>query len=601
MLTFLLLSIVNTADSPQLGESNQYFFISGDYQSLVTGEDGQVFAASGFGLSVISPDLAEQRHIPTPGYAGLIVRAGKRLFLADGASIMEFELGRELPEFKRTQQVEVGIEAMETGGDYLAVAGEDADGARVIVYEITSRGLSFSGSFEVDDPVVDMGFYADYLYLASRHSGVTVLKLGAEPVIAGSVEGAGSTVSLACGSAKLFAATPYATVQVFSLRDPASPELERDFTSLAAAVNLRFHDKHLYAAHGSQGWAVYSVRGNRIEVAEPFRGGYVADVLPVEEGAYLALREAGVVFLSGSKPAELTLAARLEQEAPSIHLSRSGAFWAVARGRQGVDVMKLEDAGYVMGYVNPRPLYAAGVLLSGPNLYVGDKGRGVSIHSLKSFPSVDETYFVFQPGTPMRFALSQDLITLAAAERGLRVLWICPCGPLKQRASLSEGVNAADVATLGEVTYVADPDAGLRILNLVSVGEEETEVEEVGVYPGVISPRALLVSEPDSVLYVADSVGAVIALDVSDPQAPAQLSFNFTGSRPYGLAIDEDILYVACGEDGVAEIDVSDVSSPVILGFIDTPGRALAVAASARYIGVADYNSFTLIRRSGED
>ncbi len=584
MLTGLLLTLMAAAPEVMFGDAGNYF-VAGDFADIVE-VDGTIYAASGFGLTTVPADLSSQEHFPTPYYSRKIASADKRLYLGEGTRITAFKVSGKAVQMLASYPVQGRITALAAGKDFVA-AGTDS--AKVEIFSQDSR-LKPIAVIDMPETVKDIVFYKGFLYAACGREGVVIIRLGDAPAKVGELSLSGAR-ALEVGENTLFVAIASTEIYGFSLADPASPQEKIKFSSSSPAVSLAYYDKHLYAAQRYQGYSIFNLRGERVELAEPFRQGDVVDILPTDEGVFLALREAGVVRLEDETLAELTLTARLEQNSPSIHTTQSGSFWAVARGEDGASIVRLfEGETFVtLGHAEPPPSNAAGVFLSGTYLYVADVKHGASIYNMKTFPVAERSFDLHQPGEPQRINLTNDLIPLAAGEWGLRVLWICPCGPLKQRSALG-GFTAVDVAARDSIIYVADPDSGLRIME---VSEEGVKLTQLSVYPGVISPRALL--RDGDVLYVADSIGAIAALDVSDPANPEQLSFTFIDTRPYGLDIENSTLYVACGESGVLEIDVSDPSAPKPGEFIETPGKALAVAASKRHLGVADYTSWILL------
>lgn len=583
LLTVMLASPTDAQAGEVLFEEGRNYFISGDFSDLVEVK-GTLYAASGFGLAIVPADLAFAEHIPTANYSSKVAIAGKRAYLGEGSRVTGFELSGKTAEAVATYPVEGKVTALAANKRFLA-AGTDS--ARVVIFS-QGKESKLLGAIDAPGAVQDLFIYREFLYAACGRGGVAIIELGEDPSLVRTLDVSGAR-ALTVAEDLLFVATAASEIASFSVAEPGSPQEEKVFSSGSEVVSLAYYDEHLYAAQGYQGYSVFSPQGKRVETAEPFREGFIADILPTPEGVFLALRERGMVRLEGRKPQELSATARLQQNSPSVHTSQSGAFWAVARGRDGATIVKL-DGDPSVGHAEPVPQRAEGVLVSGTYLYVADAGRGTSIFDLKSFPIVERKFDLLEPGTPQRFALGEDLIFLAAGDRGARVLWICPCGPLKERSVLERGVKAVDVAVKDSIVYAADPDSGLRVM---VVRDEGKEIHEISVYPGVISPQALLLDQ--DLLYVADSIGAVTVLDVSDPGQPSQLSFSFIGARPWGLGIADSTLYAACGERGVLKIDVTDPAAPVVGEFIETPGRALSVAASRKYLGVADYTSWLLV------
>lgn len=564
-----------------LPEGAASHFISGDYWNLVE-MGGRLYAASGYGLAAMDTELKAVGHFPTLGYSRKVRSCDDgKLCLSDAESVALFDAsGSNLGSY------EIGSEvtALSCGQGFVAAGTES--GLFAVIY-LSSKNDA-PASVNLGSKVESIVFWNGYFYAAAGGS-IYVITCEKAPKIIKETSLPG-VKTLAAGDSRLYAGLSESKIAVFSLKDPKEPKEESVFDAPASPVALCFQSKKLFAALGYQGYAVFDAKGKRLDASRGFAEGYVADILPSKKGFYLALRDKGIVFLEGKNFANMEITRRLPKNAPSVHTARGGEFWAIAQGRDGAKVVKPEPEKLVVGFADPKPDNAAGVLLSGTNLYVVDPGRSLlSIFSLKEFPVTKPDFTINQAGDLSRIALSNELILDAAGEKGLRVLWICPCGPLKEKGKL-EGIKAVDVAVKDSIVYVADPDSGLWVVALRKEGETPVTLS---LYPGTVSPRSLLVEQDR--LYVADSIGALAVLDISNPKEPGQFSFTMLGSRPYGLALSGSTLYLACGEKGVLKVDVSDPHSPRILGYIDTPGKALSVAASEAYLGVADYTSWLLL------
>ncbi|MBN2380170.1 hypothetical protein JXM67_10270 [candidate division WOR-3 bacterium] len=586
-LIWVAFSVNTTQSSEDFPQGSEHYLIAGDYEDLELGGDG-VYASSGFGIITLSNDLTVRFHIPTTNYSHKLALHEKRIYLGEADQISVFEINAGEPELVSRFQTPGMVTSIGVNMRFLA-AGTDS--SKLILFSHADQ-LEPAASFDLEGIPRDFEFYEGFLYVALEPGGMVVIKLDDVPQ---RLEGpkTSSAISLAIAEGELYLALSQSKVLVFSIEDPGKPEMKKEFPAGAPIVSLAAYDKHLYAAQGYSGYSVFNLKGDKIEGPESVKYGYAADILPSPEGVYLALREYGILKLEGKNPKALTITDRFIKVQPSLDVSQSGQFWSVAHGIGGVSVLRETGDSMTQGYANPRPVDARGTILSGPYVYVADAERGITIFNLKSFPSANREFDLSQPGEPLRIALDQDLILLAAGSKGLRVLWICSCGPLKQKAAFEDSVYARDVAAADGLFFVADPEAGIRIITDNGGTGKNYKLLQLALFPGSISPQALLLE--DSILYVADSVGALITIDVSDPSFPEQLSFSVLGTRPYGLTKMGDVLYVACGEEGLLAVDVKDPTSPIVKQFIQTPGKALSVAHSSTHLGVADYTSFMLI------
>jgi hypothetical protein len=135
---------------------------------------------------------------------------------------------------------------------------------------------------------------------------------------------------------------------------------------------------------------------------------------------------------------------------------------------------------------------------------------------------------------------------------------------------------------VGDLAYVADGLGGLRILD---VSNPAIPVELGALYtPG----EALDVAVVGDLAYVADGLGGLRILDVSTPAFPAELGALDTPGYAFDVEVVGDLAYVADGRSGLRILDVSNPAFPVELGALDTPDVAWGVAVVGDLAYVAD-------------
>ena len=92
-------------------------------------------------------------------------------------------------------------------------------------------------------------------------------------------------------------------------------------------------------------------------------------------------------------------------------------------------------------------------------------------------------------------------------------LWLLPveAGALINAGSLDTPGEASDVAVVGDLVYIADGEAGLRIAD-VSIAQRPTDLGFLDT-PGTANDVELA----DGRAYIADGVGGLRIIDVSNP------------------------------------------------------------------------------------
>jgi DNA-binding beta-propeller fold protein YncE len=100
--------------------------------------------------------------------------------------------------------------------------------------------------------------------------------------------------------------------------------------------------------------------------------------------------------------------------------------------------------------------------------------------------------------------------------------------------------------------------------------------------------RALGVAVAGNHAYVADDEAGLRVISVSDPAHPSEVGYYDTPGDAYGVAVAGNYAYVADGFAGLRVISVSDPAHPSEVGYYDTPSHAYGVAVAGNYAYVAD-------------
>ncbi|QDT89881.1 Calx-beta domain-containing protein [Gimesia algae] len=184
---------------------------------------------------------------------------------------------------------------------------------------------------------------------------------------------------------------------------------------------------------------------------------------------------------------------------------------------------------------------------------------------------LDETFFV-------------QLSSIDAEGRDVRV-------PENHRSDVGLGTagafsttgSANDIEIAGNIAYVADGSAGLRVLDISDLDN----IIEIGHYD--TSEDALVVRVSGSTAFVAVGDAGLIALDVSDPGSGISLlgSYNSPGEAQ-DIQISGTTAYLADGSAGLLVLDISDLDIISLSGAYDTPGSASAVQVTGTTAYIAD-------------
>uniref|UniRef100_A0A7V6CMS6 LVIVD repeat protein n=1 Tax=candidate division WOR-3 bacterium TaxID=2052148 RepID=A0A7V6CMS6_UNCW3 len=127
------------------------------------------------------------------------------------------------------------------------------------------------------------------------------------------------------------------------------------------------------------------------------------------------------------------------------------------------------------------------------------------------------------------------------------------------------------------------------ILTIFSlIWADSLNCRQIGYYDTPGSAQDVAVS--GNYAYVADWEAGLRIIDISNPRSPVEVGYYDTPGAAYGVAVSGNYAYVADAGAGLRIIDISNPRSPNEVGYYDTPEWALGVAVS-NYAYVADATS----------
>ncbi len=169
---------------------------------------------------------------------------------------------------------------------------------------------------------------------------------------------------------------------------------------------------------------------------------------------------------------------------------------------------------------------------------------------------------------------------VADCEAGLRIIDIStPSSPFEV-GYYDTPWYAWGVFVSGDYAYVADHGGGLRIIDI----SNPYSPQEIGDTP--VGANDVFVS--GNYAYVADWAAGLRVIDISNPSSPYEVGSYYTPGYACGVFVSGNYAYVADGDSGLRVIDISNPSSPQEVGSYDTPGCAWDVFVSGNYAYVAD-------------
>ena len=156
---------------------------------------------------------------------------------------------------------------------------------------------------------------------------------------------------------------------------------------------------------------------------------------------------------------------------------------------------------------------------------------------------------------------------LSVLAAGLVLCLPVPAGALVLQATYNTPGSAFDVDVVGNLVYVADGNAGLRIVDI----SNPVAPFEVGFLD--TAGFAYGVDVVGDLAYVAD--GSLLRIiDVSGPSSPSEVGSFDTGDpgTPVKVEVVGNLAYVADGDTSLRILDVSSPAAPVEVGSFDATG-----------------------------
>ncbi len=199
--------------------------------------------------------------------------------------------------------------------------------------------------------------------------------------------------------------------------------------------------------------------------------------------------------------------------------------------------------------------------------------------------------FPMQPAGQLAHGIPHDVVVsggyaYVAAQGAVSIYNIStPANPVRV-ATVDTPGSAEGVAKYGDYLYVADWDAGLRIIKVTTPAAPE----EVGAFDTAGYAYGVAVWEAASKTYacVADHAAGVRIINVTTPSAPTSEASYDTPGYAWNVEVYGDYLYVADGFAGLLVLNVTNPAAPSEVGSCSATNRVFDVAVTADYVYLAD-------------
>ena len=308
------------------------------------------------------------------------------------------------------------------------------------------------------------------------------------------------------------------------------------------------------------------------------------------------------VFDRRSDPASPALTARLAPAGalgvatlPDV-VSGQADFVYVASGPRGIQVYDLRNAIPGEPVTVVEGIDAIDVSRAAHYLYVVERGVGVAIYANRD-PTVLERIATVPVPNAVRTIPWGIHLLVASGEGGLVVVDISEHSAPRVVRSIG-GMNAVDVrpyahyqdgADFAARAYVADPDFGVRVVDLLPDAARAALVDGLALpgtlaldtYTRYLRTDGVVPSREHDYLYVAAGALGLHVFDISRPDAIEEVgTLSDLGGRVVAIDVvsqmsppgTNDHAYLANEEYGLQLVDVADPRSPRLVATVDGPG-----------------------------
>ncbi len=432
---------------------------------------------------------------------------------------------------------------------------------------------------DVSDPAVplEVGTYkppggAEGIYVAGKYAYVTdgyglrVVDVSAPavPLQVGGYDTPGLALDVYVAGGYAYVADWASGLRVVDVSDPAAPAEVGAYDTPGFTRDVYVAGSYAYVADGGAGLRV-------VDVSNP--------AAPVEAGAYDTPGYAGGVYVpstgavlssskgSGRRSTGLDAGVASNPSTgsePALSLPKGRRYAYVADGSAGLRVVDISDP------IAPVEVSAYDVLGDATRLHVtGGHAYVVTDDAGLRVVDVSDPTVPLEVGAYDRLGFAQDVHVPSTS------------AVLSSSKGSGHRSTGLDAGVAGGHVYVADQDAGLRVVDIA----DSTAPVEVGVYETPGDAAGLYVA--GNYAYLAAGDAGLRVADVSDPTAPVEIGAYDTPGTAEGVYVTSGYAYVADGDAGLRVVDVSNPATPLEVGAYDTPGYAVGVYVTDGHAYVA--------------
>ena len=459
------------------------------------------------------------------------------------------------------------------------------------------------GSLDTPGSVDDLVFVGDHLYVVDGYYGIQVVDVSdpTAPVVVGNVD-TGTAVCITAADDLLYVGTSYNGTRILEISDPAQPT---EIGVIPVSHTIRSVDiigDRLYMAHASYGTKVY-------DVSDPAAPAFEGELPTIGRARALSDPNRVLIF---TKSADTNMSVyaleNLDFLGPVVNVEVAGSYNAVAGDGN------LLVAGYIASDPDlwdvsdpAAPTLMGSLPASGNRTPIGFMGSRIVLGDRNGLHLFD----INDPANPLElgFHACHDVIDVtvdgaivyAVLEEEVTspygsilyhyltvVDFTVPEVPVHRH---TESLTDAGTLTVSEGLLYCQSQYALRVLDLADPGNPLNLVDRDwggGIVNGFLvrGDRAYLIHS--RVEYGTGSWDELLIWDLSDVQAPVEVSRLSLPTHGYQLHLAGDSLFMRSSNLGILRLDLADESNPRLAGCVMFPHDPSGLALAGGYLWTTD-------------
>lgn len=425
------------------------------------------------------------------------------------------------------------------------------------------------GTVTLSGLINDIAKNGEMLYIACQNQGMRILDVFGPhlPYQVGSLDTDGGIYEIAIAGSYAYIADGMDGLRIVDVSDPANPIQVGWHNIVGISRGVAVSGDLAYIGAGAHGLKVIDVSDPTAPVQignyQPGGDWYAQHVVLMDQFALVASGSNGLTVFDISDPTTPTPVASCATPGYAWRLALQGSHLYVADNEGGLRVIDVSDplAPFETGSAT-TPEWTENVALDGDFAYVCEGSAGLAVFDITNPSNPTEVGLYQTGGFTFRMTVAENY-AFAGGDN------LCAVDISDLEAPIMIGSIPGldfcwDITKRDDYLYVADNDAGLRI---VDVSDPANPVEtSVWDTPG----HATRIALKEDYAFIGDSWGGLRVIDITDPAAPFEAGFADFGDAAQTICLRDNYAFI--GGHTFVVYDISDPTDPVQIASVPPAG-----------------------------